>query len=86
MVVETLVKKASSGCRWELIQSFCFDENTFLCLIRGCGDKYFLFISEETKINDFYEFEELKTAQEHFSSLFTELSKEKQVERIILSG
>ena len=85
MVLEALEKKNSTVCRWELIQSFCFDEDIFLCLIRGCGDKYFLFISKETKINDFYEFEELKTAEEHFSSLFTKLSKEKQVERIILS-
>ncbi len=86
MAVEMKVDKVSTGCRWELIQSFCFDEDVFLCLIRGCGEKYFLFVSENSKVNNIFEFEEQRTAQEHFSSLFNELSKDKQVERVILSG
>ena len=86
MVVEMQVDKVSTGCRWELIQSFCFGEDIFLCLISGCNGKYFLFVSENAKVNDIYEFEELRTAQEHFSSLFNELSKDSQVERVILSG
>ncbi|MFX1520687.1 MAG: hypothetical protein ACFFCD_12290 [Promethearchaeota archaeon] len=85
MRAEMLADKISIGCRWELIQSFCFNENIFLCLIRGCGGKYFLFVSEETKVNNIYEFEELRTAQEHFSILFNDLSKNKHVERIIFS-
>ena len=85
MKAEMLADKVSIGCRWELIQSFCFNEYIFLCLIRGCGEKYFLFVSEETKVNNIYEFEELRTAQEHFSILFNELSKDKHVDRIILS-
>ena len=86
MVVEKLVGKVSTVCRWELIQSFCFDDDVFLCLIRGCGEKYFLFVSENSQVNDIFEFKELRTAQEHFSNLFDELSKDKHVERVILSG
>lgn len=85
MTLEILESEVTTKCRWELIQSFCFDEDVFLCLIKGCDERYFLFISEDTKVNDIYEFEGLKTAQEHFSNVYNELSKDKQVNRVILS-
>ncbi|MFX1519691.1 MAG: hypothetical protein ACFFCD_07210 [Promethearchaeota archaeon] len=75
----------STSCKWELIQSVCFDENIFLCLLRGCGEKYFSFVSESSKIKKLREFEELKEAQEHFSGLFTEISENSGIEMVIFS-
>ncbi len=70
-------------CRWELIQSVCFNDDIFLCLLRGHGEKYFAFVSENSKIKNLHEFEELKEAQEHFSGMFSEISKNKGVETVI---
>jgi hypothetical protein len=75
----------SISCRWELIQSVCFDEDIFLCLLRGCGKKYFSFVSENSKIKNLHEFEDLKEAQEHFSGLFTKISKNRGMETVIFS-
>ncbi len=69
--------------RWELIQSVCFSDDIFLCLLRGQDEKYFSFIAENSKIKNFHEFKELKEAQKHFSGLFSEISKDKRVETII---
>ena len=46
--------------RWELIQSVCFNDDIFLCLLRGQDEKYFSFISENSKIKNFHKFEELE--------------------------
>jgi len=70
-------------CRWELIQSVCFNDDIFLCLLRGQDEKYFSFISENSKIKNFHKFEQLEDAQKHFSGLFSEISKNKRVETII---
>ena len=78
-------ERVSTNCKWELLQSVCFDEDTFLCLLRGCGKKYFSFVSENSKIKKLREFEELIEAQEHFFDLFNKLSKEKMIEMIRFS-
>ncbi|MHA2061827.1 MAG: hypothetical protein ACW963_06015 [Candidatus Sifarchaeia archaeon] len=70
-------------CRWELIQSVCFNDNIFLCLLRGQDEKYFSFISENSKIKNFHKFEDLEDARKHFSGLFSEISKDKGGETII---
>jgi len=70
-------------CRWELIQSVCFNDDIFLCLLRGQDENYFSFISENSKIKNFHKFEELEDARKHFSGLFSEISKDKGVETII---
>ena len=75
--------RESIPCRWELIQSVCFHDDIFLCLLRGQDEKYFSFVSENLKIKNFQKFEKLEAAQKHFSGLFSELSKNKGVETII---
>jgi hypothetical protein len=67
----------SVTCRWELLQSFSFEDDIFLCLLRGCGEQYFSFVSENSKIKTLRAFDELIEAQEHFTGLFKELSKDK---------
>jgi len=69
--------------KWELIQSVCFNDNIFLCLLRDQDEKYFSFIAENSKIKNFHKFKELKEAQKHFSGLLLEISKDKRVETII---
>jgi hypothetical protein len=69
--------------KWELIQSVCFHDDIFLCLLRGHDEKYISFISENLKIKNFQKFEKLETAQKHFSGLFSEISKDKGVETFI---
>ena len=50
MAVEMKVDKVSTGCRWELIQSFCFDEDVFLCLIRGWAKNTFSLFLKTQKL------------------------------------
>ena len=69
--------------RWELIQSVCFSDDIFLCLLRGQDEKYFSFIAENSKIKNFHKFKELKKAQKHFLGLLSEISKDKRVGTII---
>lgn len=72
-------------CRWELLQSISFGDDIFLCLLRGCGEKYFSFVSENSKIKKLRAFGELIEAQEHFTGLFEELFKDKEIATVKFS-
>ena len=77
--------RSSAACRWELIQSVCFNDDIFICILRNCGEKYFSFVSENSQIKKVREFKELIDAQEHFSGLFNELSKDKGIAAVKFS-